>query len=411
MNALHRVALILFSLIWLVSVAGCGEDDAIIPAIEEEELGTPATLDIRIERNNEFAIDLFHELAGSDDNLIISPHSIVTCVGMAYAGARGNTERQIADVMNFNYPQRGFHSALKQLNDLLVGRPYTYFGIANGCWGADSLSILTSYTDTLSTAYGADLDILDFAGHPEDARYTINQWVKDNTYGYIGDLFPPGSFGGSTYLVLANAMTFMAEWLEKFNPDYTHPGTFTKLDASTVTVDYMPGEGRVPYYDGPGYLAMEKLYKGEKFSMVFILPDEGQYKSFESGFDAAVLDSIVGLLEDRIIVYSLPKFGFYSAFNLGPTLQAMGMTDAFEPGVADFSGMDGIGIPWIGQVVHKAYIEINEWGTIAFAGTGMELSVGIHDPFYATRPFIYAIRDIETGTILFVGRVLDPTQR
>jgi serpin B len=399
----------------LVSIAllvGCSEDETTAPPVVGEQLDTPATLAKRITRTNDFAVELLHRLADSDDNLIVSPHSVVTCFGMAYAGARGRTERQFADVLGFNYPQQGFHSVLKQLNELLAGRPGTYLSIDNACWGADSLYILPAYIDTLSAAYGVDVEFLDFGNQPEESRQAINQWVKNHTWGYIDDLFPPDSFDDNTYLVLANAMTFMAEWLRQFDPQFTSPGSFTRLDGSTVTADIMPGEELVGFYDGDGYMAMGKLFKGEKFSMVFILPDEGLYKSFEATFTVAVFDSIVGHLDNRYITFEIPKFRFYSNFDLVGTLHDMGLIDAFSPGVADFSGMDGTddGTPWVDQVVHKAYIQIDEWGTIAFAGTGMEFTVGVHDNFDARRPFIYVIYDIETGTILFMGRVLDPTR-
>lgn len=413
MKPLCRVVSPVILLILSALLLGCGDDATLTPPNGGEQPDTPATLAKRITRTNDFAVELFHWLADSDDNLIVSPHSIVTCCGMAYAGARDQTERQFADVLGFNYPQQGFHSVLKQLNELLAGRPGTYLAINNACWAANSQYILPAYSDTLSAAYGADMERLDFANQPEESRQTINQWVKDHTWGYIDDLFPPNTFDANTYLVLANAMTFTGEWLLQFDPQWTSPRSFTRLDESTVTADIMPGEEVVPFYVGDGYMAMGKLFKGEKFSMVFILPDEGQYESFEAAFTVAVFDSIVDHLADRHITFEIPKFGYYSNFDLAETLYDMGLIDAFQPGVADFSGMDGTvdGSPWVDKAVHKAYIQVDEWGTIAFAGTGMEFTEGIHDHFDARRPFIYAIYDIESRTILFMGRVLDPTRR
>jgi len=396
-----------------VVLAGCGEDDAVVPVVEEQ-FDTPATLTKRIGRTNEFALDLFGHLADSDDNVVVSPHSIVTCFGMAYAGARGTTERQIADVLRLNYPQQGFHSVLKELNDLLMSRPQVTLQIHNGCWGADGMTYLPEYLDTLSAAYSADLEELDFAGDPEGARQTINDWVRQHTLGYINNLFPPDSFDASTYLVLANTTYFMADWLHQFDPQYTRERPFTRLDGSTVTVDLMPGEEVIGFVDSIGYKAVELPYKGEKVSMVIIVPDAGNYKAFESTFNTTVFETIVDLLEPTDITFDIPKFGYFSAFNLIPTLQSMGMTVPFSAGAADFSGMDGTvdGAPWINQVVHKGYVEIDEYGTLAFFGTGMQLTIGIHNNYIvANRPFIYVVRDIDTGTILFLGRVLDPLRR
>ncbi len=393
----------------LVALAACGEDE--VTNVDDGDGDGPATLAGRIERNNEFAFKLYGELKVSDDNLIVSPHSIVTCFGMAYAGARGNTEKEIADVLCFNYPQAGFHTVLEALNDELNSRPDVDLRIANGCWGRDGLLYEQAYLDTLSECYGAAIEFLDFAGDPEGSRQTINQWVKDNTVGYIDELLPPDCIDDLTYLVLANTVYFMAEWLHQFKPEYTFSAPFTRLDDSQVTAQFMRGEATMPYFGGDGFKAMAMPYKGEQVSMVLILPDEGLYEDFEDALSAAGLDTIVDNLSGTYVTFKIPKFGFYSDFDLNETLQDMGIVDAFNGGAADFSGMDGTddGVPWIDLVVHKAYIMIDEYGTMAFAGTGMEMTLGVHPSFEAVRPFIFMIMDNPTGTILFMGRVLDPS--
>ena len=173
----------------------------------------------------------------------------------------------------------------------------------------------------------------------------------------------------------------------------------------------MRGETTMPYFGGDGFKAMAMPYKGEQVSMVLILPDEGLYGDFEDALSAAGLDTIVDNLSGTYVTFKIPKFGFYSDFDLNETLQNMGIVDAFTGGAADFSGMDGTddGVPWIDLVVHKAYIMIDEYGTMAFAGTGMEMTIGVHPSFEAVRPFIFIIMDNPTGTILFMGRVLDPS--
>jgi serpin B len=160
-----------------------------------------------------------------------------------------------------------------------------------------------------------------------------------------------------------------------------------------------------------GFCAAELPYVGDDVSMYVIVPEAGQFAAFETGFDAGQLDDIVAALEAEHIYVRLPKFSFESAFNLAATLQALGMTDAFGPG-ADFTGMDGVddGQPWIGAAVHKTFIAVDEYGTEAAAGTGMILTTGIHSAFWANRPFLFVIRDKPTGTILFLGRVVDPRE-
>lgn len=409
MNVAVKAFRILLVCLIVIAFFGCSEDDVTSVTGQGQDDG-PATLTNRISRTNDFAFRLYGELKSSDENLIISPHSIVTCFGMAYAGARGNTEREIADVLCFNYPQSGFHTVLKQLNDILTNRQEVDLRIANGCWGREGLIYLAAYLDTLSVSYGAAIEYLDFVHAPEGSRQIINQWVEDHTAGYIDELLPPDSIDELTYLVLANTVYFIADWLNQFDPDYTWQRPFTLLGGSEVAVQAMTGEATMPYFEGDGYRAMEMPYKGELVSMVLILPDEGKYRDFEDNFNTTALDTIVANLEDRHIVFQIPKFGFYSDFDLSETLQDMGLVTSFNPG-ADFSGMDGVndGVPWIDWVVHKAYIMIDEYGTLAFAGTGMGLTLGMHDEFRALRPFIFVIRDIPTGTILFMGRVLDPS--
>ncbi len=411
MAPISKISHFLCLCLLMATIIGCSNDKVTNPHRLETKDG-PATLSKRIERTNEFAFNLYHELKCSDDNLVFSPHSISTCFGMAYAGARGSTEREIAEVLYFNYPQSGFHSVLKQLNDLLVSRQELTLNIANGCWGQkDSVfTYIQSYLDTLSVNYEADIEYLDFANKPDESRDIINQWISDHTGGLIRDLIPP-EIDAETQLVLANTVYFVAEWLRKFDPDYTCEKPFKRLDGTEITALIMNGEEHMPYYQANDYKAMELPYKGKQISMVLILPNENQYKSFEDNFNLAIFDSVVSNLKTEDIGFSVPIFCFGSGFNLNATLQNLGMKGAFSPGAANFSGVDGTddGSPWIGWVAHDAYISVTEYGTMAAAGTGMELTVGVHDWFDALRPFIFIIRDIPTGTILFMGRVLDPT--
>ncbi len=369
----------------------------------------------RIERTNDLAFKLYHELAGTEGNLLISPHSIAVCGAMAYAGARGTTEQQMAAALCLQYPQAGVHAAMQALNDTLMsrgaGQPPDAFrlSIVNGCWGAAYWPYQTDYLGVLTAHYGAGMQMLDFGGHPEESLEAINQWVADQTAGRVQNLLPAGTIDDNTYLVLANTVWFKASWLHQFEPSYTRNWEFTLLDGTSVSVPTMPGQGSYPYYETEGFRTVELPYVGDEVSMYVILPDTGQFAAFEADFDASRLDEIVDALVSQKIMLCLPRFSFTSGFDLVTTLKSLGMTDAFDLG-ANFTGMDGVddGVPWIRTVAHKTFIAVDEYGTEAAAATGMELGAGEHPMFYAQRPFLFVIRDKPSGTILFLGRVLDP---
>jgi serpin B len=405
-----------WGIVLVLVLAGCGEDAVQPPPAGDSPPPDPATLESRIGNTNAFAFDLYAHLRATEGNLIVSPHSIVTDFGMVYAGARGRTEREIAEVLRFNYPPAGFHSVLKRLNDILESRgsgvdPQSFrLHIACSAWSRPGFVFVPAYLDTLAVNYDAGLRTVDFAGQPEAARQEINQWVADETEDLIQNLIARGQIDGLTVLVLANAMYFRASWLDQFDPDYTSPAVFTRLDGSTVTVPIMTGELPVRYYDGNGFKAIAMPYEGEECSMLLLLPDQGTFESFEAVLTPAVVDSIVRELPTRAwsVIVRLPQFSFDTRFDLDAALKAMGMIDAFEPR-ADFSGITPGGGIWISFVAHKAFISVDEYGTLAAAGTATGFTVGIPPEFYAVRPFIFVIRDDATGTILFLGRVLDPS--
>jgi len=397
-------------------LAACGEDTVLPPPAGQSPPAAPATLEARIGNTNAFAFDLYGHLRGAGGNLIVSPHSIATDFGMVYAGARGETERQIAEVLRFNYPPAGFHSILKQLNDLLESRGSAVdpqaFRLHNACsaWGRPDFTYVPAYLDTIAVNYGANLRLVDFAGQPEAARQEINQWVADETEDLIQNLISQGQIDALTVLVLANTMYFRASWLNQFDPTFAGAASFTRLDGSTVTVPIMAAQLPVRSYQGSGFEAVALPYEGEECSMLLFLPDAGTFESFEAGLTPAFVDSIVREFpaQPSDVIIHLPRFSFETRFDLDDELKAMGMTDAFDAG-ADFSGIVPGGGIWISFVAHKAFISVDEYGTLAAAGTATGFTIGVLPDFYAVRPFIFVIRDDATGTILFLGRVLDPS--
>jgi serpin B len=256
------------------------------------------------------------------------------------------------------------------------------------------------------------LRLLDFAADPEKARVAINDWVSEQTESRIKDLIPAGAIDTLTRLVLTNAIYFNAAWYMPFHEESTEDGPFHLLDGSEVTVPMMKQTESFGYSAGKGYQAVELLYDGRELSMVLLVPDAGAFETFEDTLDVDRVESILKDLAPTQVALSMPKFKVESSFSLVDALTALGMPDAFTDR-ADFSGMTGNRELSISDVVHKAFVSVDEKGTEAAAATAviMKLTAAPAEPVSVTldRPFIFAIRDMETGALLFVGRVLDPS--
>ena len=395
-----------------------------IPTPEGAE-GTPPTVsdaDLAelVSGNSAFAFDLYQALRAKDGNLFYSPYSISLALAMTYAGARGQTEQQMASTLHFLLDQDSLHPAFNRLATELASRGEGAAGkdeqgfrlnIANALWGQEGYQFLAEFLDILATDYGAPLQFLDFANDPEAARITINDWAAEETEGRIEDLIPPGVIDTLTRLVLANAIYFSAAWALPFEPEMTEDGPFYLLDGSEVKVPMMHQTKSLAYAEGEGYQAAELPYDGEELSMVILLPAKGDLEAFESALDASQVEAILKNLSYSQVALSLPKFEFESEFSLAETLAALGMPDAFTSD-ADFSGMTGNRELSITDVLHKAFVSVDEAGTEAAAATAVVIGVTSAPaepiPFTVDRPFLFLIRDLQTGTILFIGRVVDP---
>jgi len=340
---------------------------------------------------------------------------------MTYAGARGETEQQMADTLHFVLAQNHLHPAFNGLDLELASRGEGAEGkdgegfrlnIVNAIWGQEDVRFLSEFLDVLAENYGAGLRILDFASALEESRVTINNWVSDQTEGRIEDLIPQGAISPATVLVLTNAIYFNAAWAEPFEERSTEDGTFHLLDGSEVTVPMMRQAKSFGYAEGDGYQAVELPYDGWELSMVILLPEVGAFEPFEDSLGAERVDGIVKDLAHRQVALTMPKFEFESGFSLKDSLAAMGMPDAFT-GAADFSGMTGSRDLFISEVIHQAFVSVDEAGTEAAAATAVMIAKMAmpEEPVEVAvdRPFLFLIRDIETGAILFVGRVIDPS--
>jgi serpin B len=379
-----------------------------------------ADLALLIEGNSAFAFELYQALREEEGNLFYSPHSISVALAMTYAGARNETAEQMAATLQFLLEQERLHPAFNWLDAELASRGEGAQGqdgkgfrlnIVNAIWGQKDYGFLSTFLDVLAENYGAGLRILDFITETEKSRLTINQWVSDQTEGRIEDLIPQGAIDALTRLVLTNAIYFNAAWEYPFDEDTTADGPFYLLDGGQVTVPMMKQTESCGYAEGEGYQAVELQYDGNELSMVILLPEAGKFETFEEGLQAQQVGDIISGLQPTEVALTMPKFEFDSEFSLRDTLAGMGMPIAFS-GAADLSGMTGTRNLYITEVLHKAFVSVDEAGTEATAATAVivgETAVpGQSVEVTLDHPFVFLIRDIETGAILFVGRVLNP---
>jgi len=379
----------------------------------------PSDQALLVEGNSAFAFELYQALKGEEGNLFYSPYSISVALAMTYSGARGETAEQMADTLHFLLEQERLHPAFNWLDAELASRGEGAQGkdgegfrlnIVNAIWGQKDYSFLPTFLDVLAENYGAGLRILDFVNETEKSRITINNWVSDQTEQRIKDLIPQGAITVATCLVLTNAIYFNAAWEYPFNENMTTDGPFYLLDGGQVIVPMMEQTEAFGYTDGEEYQAVELRYDGGELSMVILLPKVGQFQAFEEGLQAQQVCDIISSLQPAEVALTMPKFEFDSEFSLKDTLKEMGMPAAFS-GAADFSGMTGTRDLYISKVLHKAFVSLDEAGTEAAAATAVIMEEEAPEPLVEVtidRPFIFLIRDTETGAILFVGRVMNP---
>jgi len=374
-----------------------------------------------VEGNTAFALDQYQILRGEGGNLIFSPYSISLALAMTYVGARGETEQQMADTLHFNLSQSRLHPAFNMVDfklaslgedvDEQLGEAFR-LSIANSIWGQRDYDFLPEFLDVLALNYGAGLRLVDYMEAPEEARQIINQWVSDQTEERIKDLIPQGAIDSLTRLVLTNAIYFNAGWFYPFEEGQTRDGDFNLLGGGQVSVPTMSQSKMLGYTEGEGYQAVALPYVGGEIAMFILLPRVDYFEVFEDSLSSEFLSDILQSFEMRNVELAMPKFEYESSFQLSDMLIEMGMPNAF--GDADFSGMTGTRELFISEVVHKAFISVDEEGTEAAAATAviMPVSAAPSPAVEVTidRPFIYMIRDLQTGTILFVGRVLNPTE-
>jgi len=375
---------------------------------------------VAVAGNNEFALALYGQLRSQSGNLFFSPESVSTALAMTYAGARGDTATEMAKTLHFTLPPDRLHPAMGALLAGLNAPHDTYqLRVANALWAEQDYKFLDAFLKLTASDYGAGFNQVDFKGASEAARLTINQWVEQKTDNKIADLLQPGAVSPATRLVLTDAIYFKAEWQAQFESSATENDDFHLSAAQTVKAPLMHRSGGYEYFNGGTFQILEMPYKSGDLSMIVFLPNDiSGLPAFEKSLTASNVKLWLGRLKPatRVIV-TFPKFKVTEQFELGGTLGAMGMPNAFDNN-ADFSGMTGNRGLFLSAVIHKAFIDVNETGTEAAAATaavmvGLAMIAPDRTPppeFRADHPFVFLIRDNRSGGILFMGRVSDPTK-
>ncbi len=374
-------------------------------------------VDTVVRGNNKFALDLYGQLRSQAGNLFFSPYSISTALAMTYAGARGQTERQMASTMKFANQAR-LHPAYAKLIRILQAekksRGYRLH-VANSLWVQMGLELADAFTNNAGEHYGATPGTVDFADNAEAARQTINRWVAGKTNDKIEELLTSNDIQPSTLLILVNAVYFKAAWASPFLKRRTNlKGKFVLESGRRVSVPLMRGGGQRYHFEGANFSMVSLPYQNEDLEMLVLLPKKADgLAALERSLTVAKIDAWSDALRPQTVDVMMPRFKMKSRFQLRRNLAALGMPDAFDSSQANFSGMtDRVNIA-LSNVVHEATVEVNEEGTEATAATAIGAFGGAAPKkvfqFHADHPFVFAIRHQTTGSILFTGRVTDPT--
>jgi len=379
---------------------------------------TPAMVEEVVTGINDFTFDLYAKLKLKNGNLFFSPYSISACLAMVYEGADGKTAQEIREV--FHYPEddltrrAGYASVFNGLNQ--KDKDYT-LNTANALWAQQDFSFLDSYLSMIEEYYGGRTTNLDFKVDPLGSRDTINNWVEEQTNDKIEDLISEEAITDNTKMILTNAIYFYGDWLKQFPKDKTEQDDFQVTPDNKVQADMMHLSGEKFNYMEDSQLQMLELpYKGNEISMLILLPKDDDIAGLEESLtNKNLTDWKEAMTKEYEVNTFLPKFTFTKRFSLSDILQEMGMPTAFSSLKADFSKMTDAqgGVLFISDVVHQAFVDVDEEGTEAAAATAtqMEFTTSAPEPvvtFRADHPFIVIIQEKNAGNILFMGRVNDP---
>jgi len=411
---------------WLRRLFGSKEEEpAWAPTVPQEPpAGSGPEMDA--EDSNDFALAMYAQLCQMPGNVFFSPFSIRTALGMTYAGARGETAAQMSKALRFATADETLHSGFSRIIQRLnAGGGGRYeIAVANALWAQDGPVLQAGFLDLIARCYGGALHLVDFVGAADAARTTINHWVEDRTRQKIRDIVPPGGVDAETRLVLVNAIYFKGKWVLQFRKAATRDEPFYVEGGGEVLTPLMHQLEENSYLQANGYQAVDLAYVGGDLSMLVLLPDQKEgLRDLEQALSVQTLNDCVARMNVRPIELFLPRFKMiWGTVDMCTCLKALGMTLAFDRSQADLSGINGRQAPsqealFISRVLHKAFVEVNEEGTEAAAATAINMTLGMAvslsnrvPVFRADHPFLVAVRDRKSGTILFLGRVADPTR-
>jgi serpin B len=369
-----------------------------------------------VQENTAFALDLYKALRAEEGNLFFSPYSISVAFAMTYAGARGETGRQMAQVLHFPSEQQlhPIFSALEAELKTAQQSGGTLLRSANSLYPQTKYPFLEVFLTLLEMHYGAQVTALDYKNNPEAARDTINSWVAAKTEEKIKDLIPAGGLTPLTRLVLVNAIYFKGNWTSQFDQSRTIAAPFWIRSDHVLPVPMMQQTETFGYNETKDLQVLELPYRGDRLSMMILLPQQKNgLTELENNLTLENLAHWTRELQPREVQISLPRFKINCPFKLNDTLIAMGMKDAFDENKANFSGMDGQeNWLYIEAVFHQAFVDVNEEGSEAVAATAVVTGSRSLPPppavFQANHPFIFLIREQHTGNVLFLGRFVTP---
>ena len=396
--------------------------------IEFKQYAVAKTSSETVNAASQFAFELYNQYKNTNDNIFFSPYSISSALEMTYEGARGKTASEIQSVFHYPADSQTRIGSFAKLYSEINPKNVTYqLSAANALWAQKTYPFDPNYIKTIETYYGGKATNLDFVSDAEASRQTINSWVSSKTNAKIPELFAKGTLDESTRLVLTNAVYFKGKWSTPFQKEATQEKEFTTAAQSKIKVAMMNRQDDFGYSETANYQAIELPYENNELSMIVILPKTDllskvlSNNAIEKNLTLNSFNTIKKSLNSELVNVYLPKFKFDTGYDMNKTLVAMGMSAAFNPDNADFTGMydkSKVGENlYIGLVVHKAYIDVYEEGTEAAAATGVGMAtLGMQmDPpqpkiFNADHPFIFAIVHNQSGSILFMGKVNDPAK-
>lgn len=400
---------------------GDGSPLELVSSYADRRPGDPRAIPDVVAAMHRFAGGVYGALP-ADANLVLSPYSIVVALGMTLNGAGGTTAAEMRRVLGAG---DRFHAGLNALTahvDGLAGRQERADGseaevalaTANQLFGQQGVGWSEGFLDPLAKEYGAGIRIVDFEHAHEEARVLINDWVEQQTHDRIVDLIPEDVLSDLTRLVLVNAIYLKAPWEVPFEKELTAPGPFRRADGSSVDAEMMRStEADGVLRSGRGYQAATIRYAGGGLAMTIILPDEGRLGEIETEIADGGLPALLEGGEPTLLDLRLPKWSFRTSAALADVLKGLGMVTAFDPVDADFHPMTSEDLQlFVAAVLHQGFIAVDEEGTEAAAATAVVAdlqSMPMTTPFHVDRPFLFAIHDVDHGTPLFLGRVLDPT--